>query len=40
MDIDKEFKVKRNKGDSKFNKMKPYNIREDLMQKKANITIV
>ncbi len=31
MNIDKEFKVKRNKEDFKFNKMKSYNIREDLM---------
>ncbi len=40
MDIDKEFKVKRNKGDFKLDKIKPYNIGEDLMQQKANITIV
>jgi len=31
MDIDKEFKVKRNKGDFKFNKIKLYNIGEDLI---------
>ncbi len=31
MDIDKEFKVKRNKGDFKFDIIKSYNIGEDLM---------
>jgi len=31
MDIDKKFKVKRNKGNSKFDKMKQYNIGKDLI---------
>ncbi len=31
MNIDKKFKVKRNKGDSKFDKIKLYNIGEDLI---------
>ena len=31
MDINKEFKIKRNKEDFKFDKTKSYNIREDLM---------
>ncbi len=31
MNIDKEFKIKINKKDYKFNKIKTYNIREDLM---------
>ena len=31
MNINKEFKVKRNKEDFKFDKIKLYNIREDLI---------
>ena len=38
MDLDDDIKIKKSKGQSKFDKVKSYNIEEDLMNTKANVT--